>query len=243
MTIHSAPRPAAPHRRARGLSIIELVIFMTISSVLLLAIGTAFVASFNSYKESSERGQLLNSVRSFMYKITTDIRACDAAGPYDPVASTATMESTQFVSLLVPGAPTSGLVAAGGTGVLGIQLVKSHPDSIDPAASAANPVTITYWLDSANERILMTRQTGAISPTPTVVCNYVQSLQIYLQPVYVPANPRTGATAGIALSRAAIWVTLANRDANGKRLIADASQFLTLTLTDSAVPRKNFGSQ
>jgi len=212
---------------------------MTISSMLLIAVGTAFRASFNSYKDSQERGQLLNSSRSFMYQIISDIRNSDAAGPYDTVAGTKATENGQYVSLQVPGNPTAGLSGAGGSGITGIQLIKSHADSLDPTASVANPVTITYWFDAANQRVLCTRQTGATTPTPRTVCSFMQSLQIYMQPVYVPANPRTGAGASVALSRAVVTAVLANKDVNGNRLISDGSQYLTLTFCDSATPRKS----
>jgi hypothetical protein len=209
--------------------------------MLLTAVAFAFRGSFNSYKDAQQRGQLLDAGRDFMFHLVNDIRMADSAGPYDPNVTTFNTEKTQFASQVVPGSPVSGPPSSGGSGVIGIQLAKTHADSIDPTASAANPVIITYWFDAPSRTVYMSRKTGSAAAVTYTVSNFVQSFTLYLQPVLVPANTTTGAPATIALLRAVINTTLANQTAAGTRILADGGQDLTLTLTDSAMPRRAFG--
>ncbi len=232
--------PTIVRRNRRALSLVEVLICVSIASMLLTSVAVAFRASFNSYKDSQQRGQMLNSARGFMVRITSDIRMSDSAAPYDLSSTISASENAQFNSQVVPGTPTAGLSSAGGTGVLGIQLLKTHADTWDPLASVANPVLITYWFDSANSQIMMTRKYGAIAPTPVVVCRFVQTFQVYMLPVFIPANPLTKTPSAVILRRASVSITTANKDANGARIISDGGQDLTLALTDAAVPRKTF---
>jgi hypothetical protein len=225
------------HRR--GLGLVEVVLCVSISSVLFTGVAMAFRSTFNSFKDGQQRVQMLNSARSGLYAIIADIRASDSAAPYDANSSINADETTQFNDQLVPGNPTPGLPSAGGTGVRGIQMLKTRADSRDPAASAANPVVITYWLDAPTNTLYMTRQIGAATPTPYPVCKFVQSMQIYMQPLYLPPNPHTGTAATVVCRRVVVTVKLANKDAAGKRILSDSNQELTLTFTDSAVPRKS----
>src|SRR5450631_4096648 len=107
---------------ARGLGIAELLVCLSISSVLLTAVAVAFRSSFNSYRDSQARGQMLNSGRGFMSALIADIRMSDAGGPYDPNSTVWNTETTQFNSLSIPGNPTTGLPSAGGSGIIGLQL-------------------------------------------------------------------------------------------------------------------------
>ena len=238
-----APRAGRRHDRRRhwGLGLVELLICLSISSVLLTSVGVAFLGSVNCQRDAQERGQLLNAGRSCMYRIMSDVRMCDAAGPYDPTSSVNSTETGQFANVQVPGAPTPGPQGAGGSGVLGIQLLKTHADSTDPTASIANPVLITYWFDAPNSQILMTRKVGAATPTPVLLCQFVQSFQLFLQPVTIPANTQTGQSAAVVLLSATASLNLANKNAGGTRIISDGSQTLTLNFSDSAMPRRNFG--
>jgi Tfp pilus assembly protein PilW len=217
-------------RSRRGLSMVEVLMCVTIGAMLLTSVAVAFRSSFNSYKDSQQRGQMLNAARGVMYRITSDIRMCDSAAPYDPNATVLATENTQFSSGKVPGSPTPGLSGAGGSGVLGIQLVKTHSDSWDPLASATNPVIISYWLNTATMQIMCTRQYGSVAPTPTPVCSFVQTFQIYMLPVF--------SNSGYVFRRAVVDMSLANKDANGNRILVDGGQDLTLTFSDAAVPRK-----
>ncbi len=229
--------PPAPRR---GLGIAELLVCLVISSMLLTAVAMAYQASFNSFRDSQERGQMLNTGRGFMTEVIQDIRMSDAGGPYDPSASISSTETSQFGNQIVPGNPTSGPSGSGGSGTIGVQLVKYHADSIDPTASASSPVTITYWFDAPNEQILMTRHQGSVTNQFTV-CTCVQSLTFYLQPVLIPANAQTGTAASMALLRGVVSITMANKDSTGKAIISQSSQNLTLTFSDAAMPRRTFG--
>ena len=240
MRFHDGYTPRVPRARIRGLSLVEVLLCLAISSMLLTAVGVAFLASFNSYQDAQQRGQMLNAARSGLYQMTADIRAADAVAPYDTTGSVSLNENTLFNSQVVPGNPTPGLPSAGGSGVCGFQILKTHADSRDPSASPANPVTITYWYDPTKQTIFMTRQSGATIPAPYPVCTFVQSMQVYLQPLLLPPNPQTKTSAIIVCRRAVITITLANKDSSGNRILAEANQELTLSFTDSAVPRKGF---
>ncbi len=234
---------ASARRRRAGLSLIEVLVCLMISTMLLTAMGVTYVASFNSYRDAQERGGLIAQGRGVMRHMLADIRMSDVHGPYDPASATLSTEQAQFNLQIMPGTPTSGLPGSGGTGVHGIQMIKTHADSQDPNASTANPITITYWLDSAHYQILATRQAGAAAATPTVVCSGVQNFQVFMQPVYVPANPATGAAGGVALLRAVVKLTLVNSNGSGGTVLQGAGRALTITMTDAAMPRKGFATQ
>jgi hypothetical protein len=249
MAYHFAHRPrlaghhasfSGNNSRRRGLGLVEVLLCLSISSMLLTAVALAFRASFNSFKDSQQRGQIINSARGGLYQITADIRAADSIAPYDPTASVTTSENTQFASQIVPGNPTGGLPSAGGSGVLGIQILKTHSDSRDPTASIANPIIITYWLNTSSQTVYMTRKAGSATPTPYPIATLVQSLQIYLQPLLEPPNPQTKTSAMVVCRRAVVTMTLANKDADGNRILPEAGQNVVMTFTDSAVPRRTF---
>jgi hypothetical protein len=239
-TVQQKSSPPRTIRRRAGLGLVEVMLCMTIGSMLLTAVAVAFKGSFNSYKDSQQRGQMLNGARGFMSRITGDIRMCDSAVPYDPTSATSTSENSQFNAGTMPGSPTSGFSSAGGSGVCGIQMVKTHADSWDPLASPTNPVIITYWLDAANTQVLMTRKYGSVAPTPSQVCNFAQTLQIYMMPIYVQPNSATGWAGGYVMRRAVVDMTLANKNANGARILSDGGQDLLLSFSDAAVPRKTY---
>jgi Tfp pilus assembly protein PilW len=224
----------------RGLGMVELLVCLGISSMLLTAVGFAYLGSFNSYRDSQERGQMLNLGRGFMNQIISDIRMCDGGGPYDPDSTVNSVETLQFADLSIPGNPTAGPPSAGGSGAIGITLIKTHPDGFDSTASIGSPVTITYQFDNANKQIIRTRTQGA-STNVTIACTCVQNFKVYLQPVLIPANAQTSAPAHVALLRAVVNTSMQNKDANGKQLINGGGQLLTLVLSDAAMPRCTFG--
>ncbi|HUO10618.1 MAG TPA: prepilin-type N-terminal cleavage/methylation domain-containing protein [Phycisphaerae bacterium] len=239
---HTSLRPRAMPRPRRGLGLVEVLLCVAIGSMLLTAVAVAFRASFNSYKDSQQRGQMLNSARGCMSRITGDIRMSDAADVYDTTTATYNNEHSEFNALQVPGNTAAGLPSTGGSGVLGITLWKTHADSWDPLASSTNPVRIDYWFDPIQKQVFMKRtftSSGAVTG-PLVICNFVQTFQIYMLPILAPANPQANPpfSGGIVLKRAVINMTLANKDSNGARILADGGQDLTLTFSDSASPRR-----
>ena len=81
--------------------------------------------------------------------------------------STYNTENSQYSSqYIMPGSPHSGMSSAGGSGVAGIQMLKTHSDKIDPTATAATPVTITYWYDPTQEEIFYDPKTREQSHGP-----------------------------------------------------------------------------
>lgn len=238
MTAKNRSRQQAA-RRKRGLGLVEMVICLTISSLLLTATGTAYFAGFNSYRDNLSRGNMLSSGRACLSSIVRDIRMGDGHVSYDPNSTTNTNELIQFTSGLMPGNTAAGLPANGGSGVIGIKIIKTHADTQDPNASTSTPVTILYWLDTTNKQIMTSRTLGNATPSTSVVCSGVNDFRLYLQPIYIPYDPATGAAAAWGLQRASMTLTLANSDANGNKITA-GGQNVNVTLTNSASPRRNF---
>lgn len=91
---HAEPR--AP-RRARGFSMIELLVALTISAMLLTATLAALNACFRSYKMTTESASTHVVGRLVMQRLITLIRTGEEFGPYpaNPVA-TPIIESTSI---------------------------------------------------------------------------------------------------------------------------------------------------
>lgn len=230
MTSYHKFSPPNSHH-ARGLGLVELVICLTISALLLTATGTAYFSGFNTYRDNMSRGSLLNNGRNGLAALVRDIRMGDVFYPNDANTATSTNECNQFFAGTMPGYPTAGLPANGGSGVSGIIITKNHADSIDKTV----PIDIRYWLDPTTNQLMIKRGTN----TPSVLCPGVTDFHIYMQPVYIPYDPQTGAAGGYTLQRAAITLTLANRDINGNKIYT-GGQTVTVNLTNSATPRRNF---
>lgn len=242
------PHAFSHRRRRRGLGLVELLICLSISSMILTATGAAFYGSFNSYRETMARGQMNAMGRSALTTIMRDVRMSDTHGPWDQNATMLQTETnSQFGMGQMPGNPTPGLPSAGGSGALGIQMVKTHSDSQDPNAGEQQyQMTITYWYDSATRRLMTARQqsqTVTVASTlaaGTCICEGVQSCRFYLQPMYIPYNPqRPSEQPAWGLQQVVVVLTLANSDANGN-LVYDGGRNVTLTLTNAATPRRNF---
>jgi prepilin-type N-terminal cleavage/methylation domain-containing protein len=92
-------------RIARGFSLIEVLIAMTITSTLLTATMAALDASFKSYKITTEGASTNVVARIVMQRVTSMVRTGEDFGPYpvNPI-STPSIESTwmEFVSYRDP---------------------------------------------------------------------------------------------------------------------------------------------
>jgi hypothetical protein len=233
MLLYPGIAPPTRRRRARGLSLVEVMVCTSLMAMLFLAVGIFFRASLAAYRDHQQRSTMLWGGRRFLQDITAALRVSDDAAPYDPTAAISTSINRQYQAGGMPGYPDAGLSSDGGDGVAGIQILKQHPDRDDPNASPANPVILTYWFDKPNRRVLMKRQQSGTTSDAQVVCTCVQSMAIYMQPA-------PGSAAGRALRRAVVQISLANRDAQGNPILAGGGQDLTLTLADAAWPRRNF---
>ena len=227
-------RPAA---NRLGMTLVETLLALTIGALLLCACASAFRAGLNGYSENIARGQMLNMGRDFLSDVAQDVRMSDAHGPYDTQPSIQAGENSDFCSGTIPGYPTPG---PGGSGTIGIVMIKTHPDSRDPSAAPNNPVTLTYWFDKTKRLILCSRQSGSAAPTPaTVVCKGVQDARMYMQSVYVPYDPQTCAAAGWALRRVTFKLSLINQDSNGQPVFPGNPK-VTMDMTNAAAPRRTF---
>ena len=242
----SLPDNALAHRRSGvtrpeanrlGMTLVETLLALTIGALLLCACASAFRAGLNGYSENVARGQMLNMGRDFLADVAQDVRMSDAHSPYDTHSSIQASENSEFCSGTIPGYPTPG---PGGSGTIGIVMIKTHPDSRDPSAASNNPVTLTYWFDATQHQILCRRQYGSASPLPpTVICKGVQDANMHMQSVYVPYDPQTCAAAGWALRRVTFKLSLINQDSNGQPVFPGNPK-ATMDLTNAAAPRRTF---
>ena len=65
----------------RGVGLVELLIALSISSILLTAVGMALNASFISYRVNQEQSALTQRARLTMHRILTSVRQCGAHAP------------------------------------------------------------------------------------------------------------------------------------------------------------------
>ena len=74
-------------RRAKGFTLVELLLSLAISAMLLAAAAAAFNASVTNYQENQEIYQALNNARQAMLRMTTQLRTGQAVTldvPADP---------------------------------------------------------------------------------------------------------------------------------------------------------------
>jgi hypothetical protein len=221
------------------MTLIEIMLALAISALLMCACAGAFKAGLDGYRENIARGQMLNMGRDFLADIAQDVRMSDAHIPYDPDPAIRSGEENDFCSGTIPGSPTPGPSGSGGSGTVGISMIKTHPDSRDPSASPGNPVTITYWFDKTNKAIFCNRKVGSAAPTTTTICQGVQDARMYMQSVYVPYDPQTCEAAGWALRRVTFQISLVNQDSEGKPVFL-GNPNVTMDLTNAATPRRTF---
>lgn len=74
-------------RRARGFSMIELLIALAITSALLTATAVAIDASFKSYASASELASAQAGTRMVVHRLLTLVRTSTAHGPLEPDAA------------------------------------------------------------------------------------------------------------------------------------------------------------
>ncbi len=70
--------------RVFGFTIVELLLALSIASILLVGVATAINASFTNYRENEDMFKAINSARQALLRITSDLRTADAADPSSP---------------------------------------------------------------------------------------------------------------------------------------------------------------
>lgn len=215
-------------QKRRGLALPEVLICLTICSLLLTATAVAFNASVHSYRDNQERNQLLSNGKLALRQMVRDIRIADSHAPInDTIQANAT-------TLFAAGTATENS---------GIQLVFSTPSGDFPSVSSSNNATwvyLKYAFNSTNKTIELTKQVGNQTPVTTTVARYVQDFRVRMEPARSTANVYSGNATYDILLRGVVSITLQNVDANGKMINNQGNQDVTIRLTDAAMPRKAF---
>jgi Tfp pilus assembly protein PilW len=215
-------------KHRRGLALPEVLVCMTIATMLLTATAVAFNASVHSYRDNQERNQLLSNGRIALRQIVGDIRVADA---HAPVNDSGTPNAT-------------ALFAAGtATETTGLQMIYNTPSADYPGISTSNTATwvyVKYRLNTTNKTLEVTRQVGTGTAVTTVAARYVQDFKVRMEPTRSAANIYAGNPTYDILLRAVVSFTLQNVDGNGKMLNNQGNQDVTVRLTDAAMPRKAF---
>jgi prepilin-type N-terminal cleavage/methylation domain-containing protein len=67
-----------------GFTIAELLLALTIASILLATVATAFNASIINYRENEDIFKVINSARGALFRLTSQLRTADAVDPNSP---------------------------------------------------------------------------------------------------------------------------------------------------------------
>ena len=82
--VPSGPKSKIPNPKSGGFSIIELLIALSISSVLLIAVVSAIDASFYAYASAAESASTQSTSRMVVMRLTSLIRTTTLHDAYDP---------------------------------------------------------------------------------------------------------------------------------------------------------------
>jgi Tfp pilus assembly protein PilW len=215
-------------KRKRGLALPEVLICLTVCSLLLTATALAFSASVHSYRDNQDRNQLLSNGKLALKQIIRDIRVADAHAPINDSAQ------TNATTLFAAGTATENS---------GIQVVFKTPSQEYPSVSASNSATwvyLKYSFNSTNKTIEITKQVGNGTPVTTTAARFVQDFRVRMEPARSTANVYSGNATYDILLRGVVTISLQNVDANGKMIDKQGNQDVTVRLTDAAMPRKAF---
>ncbi|MEM1107921.1 MAG: prepilin-type N-terminal cleavage/methylation domain-containing protein [Planctomycetota bacterium] len=144
MVLTKSPIADQKTRRVRGLSLIEMLVALAISSALLTATAVAIDTSFKSYAIAAESASTQTSTRMVINRLLTLIRTNEAHGP-----------------LLVADADAGETVS-----ISGDILTSSYIELID-----GNRDTIKISYDATNQELILTRApfSGATPTTQPIL--------------------------------------------------------------------------
>ncbi len=218
-------------RTGSGFTLVELLLAAAITAMLMTVAAMSFHASFASYNYNQQSASLLSAGRSFMTELVEEIKS---GSSHEAVADTLANQITTDDSF------AKGIT----THTPGIRILKKYPDRWDPnitsptISNASNGsdtwVTRTYKYDAANKQIIMVRQVGTQEEeAPVVVCQFVDSFTVYMEPTRSQQQIENGKKYCDILFRATIYLKI-------KSLYGDG--LATIRLTDAAMPRKTFST-
>lgn len=202
-------------RHPVGLSLIEVMIGLSLTALIMLAIFQAINASFMSFRSNQSQGMLAIRSRMVLMRLLDHVRATSLHIPLDPVKKAAWQASF---------APVDDT---------GFKLAEVQSDGV-------SLIYYTYWLDTsnaANPQLKMTRLVGTTSTT-NVLLNQVSSFNVRMW----SGKSSAAATQNDILTRAVISLTAREQNTGivtGNRITGSNTIPDTVSLSGSAVPRQN----
>lgn len=205
-------------RRRTGLSLVEILLGLSITVVLMLAIFQAISASFSSFRINQSSAMVTMRSRTILSRLLDQIRATSAHEPYTAMVKTAFQQSPTPVD------------------DTGFKLADIQPDG--------SVIIYIYWWDTTNPnngRLMMRREPGqgsTITPTSNVLLNGVTYFSVRL---WSGKSDPTLTTYNV-LARAAITLTVQEQAGgltSGNRLVGANKIPDTVSLSGSSVPRQN----
>ena len=194
-------------RRAGAFTLVEMLLAMAICAVIMTALAAATGASFSSIKANESAVRLATRGRNTVNRMVAQVRRGSSHAPY-------TKTGTAYNNFL------AGAAAMDDVGF----------SVVDDLADGTN-VTYTYWFDSANSRIMMTRTVATgTTTTPAVFLDGVNDFKVRLWPGRSAAATASGGNYDLVLL-ATVLMEIKNVDTMTKN--SD-----TMVYSGSAVPRK-----
>lgn len=158
------------NKRSKGFSLIELLIYISILSIIVIVTTTIFASLNRGRGQSEANGEVNSNLRFAIEKISQDIRSSSS------VTTPASASSTSSSLILVAGGNTITYDVSGGQ--LRRQMNADQPDIITSGLVEVN---------TTNEPILFTRMenTNAIFSPPKKII----SIEIFMNIRYKSASP------------------------------------------------------
>jgi type IV pilus assembly protein PilW len=160
-------------RRARGLSIVELLVAITLVLLLALAVTTLLTNNDAARREIDSTAQQIENGRYAMELVRNDVRLAGYYGEFVPPFGA--------VSWQLPANPCDPTLANLGWSAIGpkVPVPISGFESHDPALAALSPQCINHR--AANSDVLVVRRTATSALTPPLTASNTPYLQVSLQ--------------------------------------------------------------
>lgn len=208
--------------RRRAMSMVEVLVAVSITVVVMLAVFQALSASFTAFRANQSQAMVTMRARTVMVRLLDHVRATALHQPQD-----STLLGT-FQNIK----PTDSQTYVDD---VGIKLAETQSDGV-------SVIYYTYYLDStnaANKRLMMKREGTTITTSTNVLLNGVTAFNVRMWPGM--SDPRNMTTNDI-LTKAAITLTAQELNkglATGYRITGSNATPDSVSVSGSVTPRQS----